>query len=418
MLQSSDYINKFQKNQDKSSLLVIYGTGTIGRLTLDALKEKNIKANYFCDDDSTKWNTTIENIKVISPNELYKFNNNIDIFITGYQLSAIVPLLENRGFRNLYLSSNLLTDTLCKKNYKGKWSNDFLKHNWDGNEVKLMRIIEYYKKMGMKEDYIRNGVLDLKTIDIQVTEKCSLKCKDCNNLMQYYKKPQDSEIGVLLKSIDKFMQCIDSLDEFRVLGGDPFMMKELYKVINKLVTYEKCKRVVVYTNAKIVPKGENLSCLKNKKVLLDITNYGEISTAHSKVIELAKKENIAFSTYRCTTWQDSGRIIPFSNKNEKELEKQFNNCCQRDLISLLHGKLYRCPYSANGVNLKAIPQNDSDEVNLINDNLSVNDLREQIKKLCYDKKYLTACSYCNGKEASTLKIPSAIQTKKPLNFLC
>jgi molybdenum cofactor biosynthesis enzyme MoaA len=281
-----------------------------------------------------------------------------------------------------------------------------------------MRIIEYYKKMGMKEDYIRNGVLDLKSIDIQVTERCSLKCKDCNNLMQYYKKPQDSEIGVLFKSIDKFMQCIDSLDEFRVLGGDPFMMKELYKVINKLVTYEKCKRVVVYTNAKIVPKGENLSCLKNKKVLLDITNYGEISTAHSKVIELAKKENIAFSTYRCTTWQDSGRIIPYSGKNEKELEKQFNNCCQRDLISLLYGKLYRCPYSANGVNLKAIPQNDSDEVNLINDNLSVNDLREQIKKLCYDKKYLTACSYCKGKEVSTLKIPSAIQTKKPLNFLC
>ena len=44
----------------------------------------------------------------------------------------------------------------------------------------------------------------------------------------------------------------------------------IHKVINKLVTYEKCKRVVVYTNAKIVPKGENLSCLKNKKVLLEM----------------------------------------------------------------------------------------------------------------------------------------------------
>jgi organic radical activating enzyme len=279
-----------------------------------------------------------------------------------------------------------------------------------------MRLIEFYDKMGMKEDYIRDGKLNLKTIDIQVTEKCSLKCKDCNNLMQYYVKPKDVDMDVLFKSIDKFMQCIDNLDEFRVLGGDPFMHKELYKVINKLVAYDKCKRVVVYTNAKIVPKGENLICLKNKKVVLDITNYGESSSAHLKLVELAKKENIAFTTIKCTDWSDSGRMLPFSGKSEKELENLFTNCCQSELISLLHGKLYRCPFSANGINLKAIPQNDSDEVNLINDNFSINELREQIKKLCFNKKYLTACSYCNGKDFSTLKILSAIQTKKPLPY--
>jgi len=407
MLQFSDYINKLQTNQNKSNLLVIYAAGTIGKLTLHALKEKNIKVDYFCDNDSTKWNTEIENIKIISPNDLDKFDKNIDIFITYYLFSAIVPSFENKGFKNLYLSTGLLTDTsidtFCKKNYKYSY-------------VKLMRSIEFYNKMGMKEDYIRDGKLNLKTIDIQVTEKCSLKCKDCNNLMQYYEKPKDGDMDVLLKSIDRFMQCIDNLDEFRVLGGDPFMNKELYKAINKLVTYEKCKRVVVYTNAKIVPKGENLTCLKNKKVVLDITNYGEICTAHLKLVELAKKENIAFTTIRCTEWLDSGRILPFSGKSEKDLEHLFTNCCQSELISLLHGKLYRCPFSANGVNLKAIPQNDNDEVNLINDNLSINELREQIKKLCFDKKYLTACSYCNGKDFSTLKIPSAIQTKKPLPY--
>ena len=32
-----------------------------------------------------------------------------------------------------------------------------------------------------------------------------------------------------------------------------------------------------YTNAKIVPKGENLECLKDKKVRLEITNYGKLN---------------------------------------------------------------------------------------------------------------------------------------------
>ena len=305
MLQFSDYINKSQKSKNNSNLLVIYAAGTIGKLTLNALKEKNIRVNYFCDYDSTKWNTEVENIKVISPSDLYKLDKNTDIFVSYYVFDGYVPLLKNKGFKNLYSSASLLTeasvDVFCKKN-----SQSHLK-------LKFIRLIEYYKEMSMKDDYIgdyiTNGKLNLKTIDIQVTEKCSLKCKDCNNLMQYYEKPKDSDMDVLLKSIDRFMQCIDNLDEFRVLGGDPFMNKELYKVINKLVTYEKCKRVVVYTNAKILPKGENLNCLKNKKVVLDITNYGEICTAHSKFVELAKKEDIAFSTVRCTTWQDSLRHI-------------------------------------------------------------------------------------------------------------
>ena len=86
------------------------------------------------------------------------------------------------------------------------------------------------------------------------------------------------------------------------------------------------------------------------------------------------------------------------------------------LLSLLHGKLYRCPFAANGINLKAIPRNPSDEVDLINSSFNTKELRKQIKKLCYDKKYLTACSYCNGRDYSTASTPAAVQTIKPLNY--
>ena len=44
------------------------------------------------------------------------------------------------------------------------------------------------------------------------------------------------------------------------------------------------------------------------------------------------------------------------------------------------------------------------------------ELRDQIKKLCYDKKYLTACLYCNGRDYSSVNIPSALQVKKPLGY--
>ncbi len=412
MLLFSDYQKQTPKN---NNLLIIYGAGIVGRLTLEALAQKNIKADYFCDSDPRKQKIKVNNIDVISPDKLEKFSKETNIFVSIQYFSSIIPFLEKMGFKNLYKVTDLLSNSNMEKVYKPEWALQLGLANLPYSAVS--RVVDFYNKMGMKDDYIKEGKLHIKTIDIQVTERCSAKCQDCSNLMQYYERPQNSVLDVMFKSIEKFMTCVDYLDEFRVIGGDPFMNKELYKIMNKLVTYEKCKKIVVYTNAKIVPKNENLQCLKNNKVLVYITNYGgEASSAHSRLVEVLEKENINYCSFKCTTWLDCGKILPYTNKNEKALEHQFKNCCTSDLISLLHGKLYRCPFAANAVNLKAIPQNSSDEVNLVNDNLSIDELREQIKKLCYDKKYLTACSYCNGRDYSVASIPSAIQTKKTLQY--
>jgi len=43
-------------------------------------------------------------------------------------------------------------------------------------------------------------------------------------------------------------------------------------------------------------------------------------------------------------------------------------------------------------------------------------LRKKIKDLVYNKKYLSACSYCNGRDYNTPEIIAAEQTKRPLHF--
>ena len=174
----------------------------------------------------------------------------------------------------------------------------------------------------MKEKYISSGTLNIKSIDIQITEKCSMKCKNCSNLMQYYNKPINSDMDELFLSIDRFMSCVDNIYEFRVLGGDPFMNKDLYKVVDQLKKYEKVKKIIVYTNARIIPKGANLDCLKHKKVVLDITNYGEgLSTKHDEIIKILKENEILYSTTPTTVWTDSGRVLPYQEEtlDEKNL---------------------------------------------------------------------------------------------------
>ena len=270
--------------------------------------------------------------------------------------------------------------------------------------------------MAKKNTYSHSGKLNLKSIDIQITERCSLKCKDCSNLMQYYAKPINAETQQVLDSTKRIMSVVDHLDEFRVLGGDPFMNKEMHKVVNELVKYENCDRVVIYTNATIIPKNEQLDCLKNPKVILEITNYGEASRAHEKLKDLTNAEGIKYSTFNCNTWQDCGTITHNSKKGTEEIKHQFNNCCNSDLVTLLHGKLYRCPFSANGENLKAFKEDDDCVIDLTSPNISQEKLKDKIMELYYGKEYLSACFYCKGRDYQSTNIQAAIQTKTPLKI--
>ena len=69
----SEFLGKYNASELKTEI-VIFGAGTIGRLTFGALKEKNINADYFCDSDLRKQKSKIEEIEVISPKTLYGFD--------------------------------------------------------------------------------------------------------------------------------------------------------------------------------------------------------------------------------------------------------------------------------------------------------------------------------------------------------
>ena len=83
----------------------------------------------------------------------------------------------------------------------------------------------------------------------------------------------------------------------------------------------------------------------------------------------------------------------------------------------MKGKLYRCPFSANAENLKAIPLNKEDQVDLSDPQVSKEDLKIKIKNLVYNKEYITACDFCNGRDYTVKKIKAAEQTKKPLSYI-
>ena len=399
---------KTQLSSNKNKV-VLFGAGNVGEIALYSCNQLGIPVDFFCDNNKKKQDSKFLGVETIYPEELKKLGNNVNIFVSNNNALSVSSQLKKEGFKKIYNCTNLFKKT--------DFSNPTNIKTQAASSVKIKRKVEFYDSMCLKNSYESTGTLHIKSLDVQVTERCSLKCKNCCNLMQYYERPVNAEFDLLFLSLDRFVAAVDKIDEFRVIGGDPFMNKEMYKAVNKLKEYDKVDKIVIYTNAKIIPKGENLNCLKHNKVVLDISNYGgELASKHPEILKVLKDNNVTYSYSTFDTWSDSGRITPFQNRTEGENKRVFSECCNRDTLSVLHGILYRCPFQANAHNLKAIPENKSDYVNLADDKVPLNTLKKEIKKLAYHKDYLTACLYCNGRDYTVPDIKAAEQTKRPLSY--
>tara|TARA_X000000950_G_C13818672_1_gene620921 strand:- start:85 stop:1347 length:1263 start_codon:yes stop_codon:yes gene_type:complete len=398
--------------QKETNIVAIHGAGICGRNVLYGLERRGIKVNYFVDSDERKQDKLFCGIRTVSLNTFNKLAPTGHLFIAHDYFIPIMEELKKFNFKNYYNSVDILENTDFSE------GNDYTKKYPDMTPIKLERGLKKHKYGAEIAERLfkktKKNIFTIKHMDVVITERCSLKCKDCANLMQYYEKPQNSDMEILFKSLDRMMECVDQIYEFRVLGGDPFMNKEMYKVVNKLSAYKNVEKVVVYTNAKIVPKDENLECLKNKKVRLDITNYGSLSTKHDEIVELLKKHNIEYETDLVELWDDIGEI-KYEKKNHQQLNKLFKDCCAKEIFTILDGIVYKCPVSAHGTKLNAIPYDDKhDGVNLYNENESISDLRIKLQNFHDNDKYVSACNYCKGRGYGNGSIQSAIQTRKPL----
>ena len=382
--------------------LVIFGAKIFGKLAYQALNEVGIKVDYFCDDSETVRSAKkFCNTPIISSKDLKKLDLDLNIFICGWMVTQIFSHLKEKKIKNIHNCINLFKNT------------DFNKLDTGMSFHEIRRRIDLYKVECDAAQSIDSTSFSLKYVDVVITEACSMKCQSCSNLMQYYIKPKNSDTDLLFKSVEKLMKITESLYEFRVLGGEPFVNKQIGKIINKLLTYKKIEQIVVYTNATIIPKDENFECLKNEKILIEITDYGIQSKKRDELISLLKLNNIRY-TSTVPSWTDSG-TLKFQGASEGQLADMFKNCCVNDKSTILNGKLYRCPFSANAHNLNAIPNNSSDIVDLNDENKDLEEIKKATTLLMgNDKKYLEACKYCNGRDHTTPRIDVAIQTKRPL----
>ena len=387
-------------NLAEKSNVVVFGTGNFGKIVVRAVLESGISIKKVCDTNPSNWGKSFCGYSVFGPDDLCSE----DTVLLASNISNrrfLRKLCEEKRVSEIHNVEKILRRSSWPKFYSEldlEWSLD-----------RSQEVIDLYLfDIDSEQEQV---LLKVKSLDVVLTERCSLKCVDCSNLMQYYEKPIGAEIETLVESLKSFLDTVDFVSELRLIGGEPLVSRSVEKVLETIYSYSNFDKIVLYTNGTLIPKDSTLSMLQDSRVWVKISDYGSVSRKAQQLSDKCKSLNINCIHELVTEWEDVGRILDRGRTREQN-KVVFGNCCVNDTLTLLHGLLYACPFSAHTDNLGVLKDADVDRVDV----LASKDLKKAIRSIYQEKDVLVACNLCNGRDHVVAKVPAGVQTKQPLRI--
>jgi uncharacterized radical SAM superfamily Fe-S cluster-containing enzyme len=380
--------------------VVVFGTGNFGKIVVQATRDCGITIEKVCDSNTSNWGTMFCGYQVVSPDEL----NENDIVLLATNIS-------NRNFQRKFCESKEVKSIYNVENILrgSSWPSFYGELDLEWSLDRAQEVIDLYFFDIDSEN--ETNLLKVKSLDVVLTERCSLKCVDCSNLMQYYEKPIGAEVEVLIQTLRNFLEVVDHVSELRLIGGEPLVSKNVERVLDTIFEYSNFDKIVLYTNGTVVPKESLLKKFQDQRVWIKISDYGPVSRKAELVASTCKSWGINCIHEQVTEWEDVGRIL-FRGRTVDENKVVFGNCCVNDTLTILHGQLYACPFSAHTDNLGVLKNAEADKVNM----LILENLKEKIRGIYKNKDVLVACNLCNGRDHLVGKVVAGVQTKNPLRL--
>lgn len=256
----------------------------------------------------------------------------------------------------------------------------------------MPKTIEQSLSKDFLAEFCLSHLLIIPYVEMTVSAQCTLHCKDCGNFMQYYDKPEPMNLDNVIAWTQAFIEAVDYIKKFRVMGGEPLMQKDLAKVLKFILDSPKVEHMVLVSNSTIVPKPEIIELLKNPKASIFLSNYGKnLCPKHKMIVDMCISEGIIVDTTTADRkWTDDGDTsIRTTNIDKiKEIYKK----CWLPCKHIWNGELHVCPRSAHGKALGMIKMKEQDYVRLLD--TTVEERRKQIRAL-HEVEYVDACACCD-----------------------
>lgn len=371
----------------------IFGAGKLGKEYADFLHSNYVFDDAFLgfiDNDPKKHGEKYCEEYVISLDEYIRSGNPKSSFIvlcvSRKNMPDVIKQLQNAG----------MIDKV-----------DFVSHEEYFQEIfPLLFLYDFHK-------------VYLQLCQIVLTERCTLRCKKCahaSNLVP--RDTEDISSVAACKSADAFFSFVDYIQEFVLIGGEPFLYEGLAQVISYIGHHYREKMYIfsITTNGTLIPDENVLQLCKQYDVLIRISNYSNAIPALRKRYDLLMNKltdyNISYDLAPLDKqWMDYGFEYVNRKASPDVLEGVFD-ACHTPCHEIRKDRFYYCVMArsvAENMRRDVGEEDYLDIGQLSPDNLLDKRIFFEYAMGYSDKGYLDMCNFCHGAESRNFPIPAAEQ---------
>lgn len=238
-------------------------------------------------------------------------------------------------------------------------------------------------------------------VEVVLTKRCTLRCKECANLMQYYHAPERILAENILEPLRRLLEAVDGIAFLKLLGGEPLLEQRMIEEILNMPEVVKSGKILgiqIITNGTLVFRGSLLQCMRNQPLVsVLLSNYGTVSNREKEVVSQLEEYGIPYSEIsRDDRWTAYGE--PDGKYHTKEeADRLFRMCrLKENCCTLLDGSMYTCPRAAHSEALGIYQTEGNEKVDLLSEPYTPVSLREKIHAFYFREQAVQACISCKN----------------------
>ncbi|SDB60287.1 radical SAM protein [Butyrivibrio sp. INlla16] len=377
-LTKDEFTKEFNKLFENKPI-VIFGGGEIGRRAVLRMEYLGIKDKIVCigDNNPDKAGQVIEDIPVMTKQQIKEKYPDVRIAITVGNDDVAGEIrndLEAMGFDDFISRQALL-------------------HRFEYDHHREKALV------------YQNGKYIMRQIVVCVTERCTLRCKNCSQYMPKFKAPKDLDTNVVIESIRNLTDAITYLQDLTLLGGEPLMNKELPRIceaVGELKKKGKIKNINIVSNGTIIPGNDLLDVMNKYGIMIMLSDYGKLSVNMDRVQKACEEKKVQWryaylggkNEVKIQYWSEVGELEDKGYSEEYAVEK-FKNCNSvYDCNTLYRGRHFFCSQAAFMSGLGIIDP-EKNGYNLLDETMTKEERIIAFRKYMDDEVPIEACHYCD-----------------------
>lgn len=380
---------------DSSRENIIFGAGHVGGEVLDVCTRLGVPVTAFCDNNPGK--TLFNHLRVALPEQMVREYPRARFLIATSYLRQAAEQLTCLGVTEAYSVGFIAAHKNLDNGYAASGM-DLLAYILLKTCLSVQRdFFDYPEKIGP-------GF----ALEFMLTQRCSLKCKDCSNLMGYYAEPRHYPIEQLKTMFEVLHSHLDHLPEVRLIGGEPLLHPQFHELALMAAESDKVDVVTIATNGTVLPRDEQLDALINDKVIIKISDYGKLSVNRERLVSECDRRGIHCIVLHPKEWNQWG-LPGKQGLSAEEIRALFLSCNVVSCLTVMDGRLYHCEHAAHGTHLGGIPDDMGNYVELFPSAHKTSEIGHDIWRFVYEKSCMPACDYCFGSTRQSKQVEPAIQ---------